>query len=211
MRKITIVIGGQSIGRGEGLARADTLALSFSAVSSLVIAVGGFFVLLQEAGVDLATVLGGAAVLGVAIAFGAQNLMRDYFSGFMILLEDQFELGDLVTIGTTTGRVEKVNMRTTTLRDIEGRVHFIPNGVVNGVTNWTYEYSRAVIDVSVSYREKVDPALAILLRVAEGLHGEAEWKDRLLEEPMLMGSMTSESVRRLVPSTQSSRYMKLLV
>jgi len=173
--------------RGPSTNRADTLSLSFSGVASALILVVGLALMLQEAGVDIRTVLGGAAVLGVAIGFGAQNLMRDYFTGFMILLEDQFGLGDLVTIGTTTGRVEKVSMRTTTLRDMEGKVHFIPNGGVTQVTNWTYEWAQPVIDVTVAFREEVDPAMALLLRVAEELHADPEWKDTLLEDPVLLG------------------------
>ena len=124
--------------RAPTVKRADTLALSFRSAATLLIVVGGIILVLQEAGIDVKTVLGGAAILGFALAFGAQNLMRDYFTGFMILLEDQYELGDLVSIGDVTGRVEMVNMRTTMLRDLEGRVHFIPNGEVKSVTNRSY-------------------------------------------------------------------------
>jgi small-conductance mechanosensitive channel len=199
--------------RGPSTNRADTLSLSFSGVASAVILIVGLALTLQEAGVDIRTVLGGAAVLGVAIGFGAQNLMRDYFTGFMILLEDQFGLGDLVTIGATTGRVEKVSMRTTTLRDLEGKVHFIPNGAVTQVTNWTYEWAQPVIDVTVALREKVDPALALLLRVAEELHADPEWKHTLLEGPVLMGVngfTDSGVVLRLTLKTRAdSRFLVL--
>ena len=147
------------VGRGDksrGSKRADTLALSFRSAVSLFIVVAAILLVFQEAGVDIKTVLGGAAILGVALAFGAQNLMRDYFTGFMILLEDQFELGDLVTISGITGRVERVNMRTTMLRDIEGRVHFIPNGEIKAVTNRTYVWGRAVLEIPMGYKEDLD-------------------------------------------------------
>ncbi len=123
--------------------------MSFRSAATVLILIGGILLVFQEAGFDVKTVLGGAAILGFAVAFGAQNLMRDYFTGFMILLEDQYELGDLVTIEDITGTVEKVNMRTTMLRDLEGRVHFIPNGEVKSVTNRSYVWGRAVIEVPV--------------------------------------------------------------
>jgi small conductance mechanosensitive channel len=152
-----IITRGPRMGRGDDPAsvtnRADTLALSFRSAASLIIVVAGTLLVFQEAGVDIKTVLGGAAILGVALAFGAQNLMRDYFNGFMILIEDQYELGDLITIGNITGRVEKVNMRTTVLRDLEGRMHFIPNGEVKTVTNRTYLWGRAVLEVPIGYKE----------------------------------------------------------
>jgi small conductance mechanosensitive channel len=142
---------------------------------------------LQEAGIDVKTVLGGAAILGFALAFGAQNLMRDYFTGFMILLEDQYELGDLVTIGDVTGRVEKVNMRTTMLRDLEGRVHFIPNGEVKSVTNRSYVWGRALIEVPVGFQEDVDRVMAVLLEVAAELRADPEFGPWVTNEPVMLG------------------------
>jgi hypothetical protein len=119
----------------------------------VLITVFAVLLVLQEAGVDIKTVLGGAAIIGVAIAFGAQDLMKDYFSGFLILLEDQYQLGDLVTISGITGTVESVNMRVTVLRDLEGRVHFVPNGSIDHVTNRTYAWGRPVFEVPVRFDE----------------------------------------------------------
>ncbi len=113
--------------------------------------------------------------------------MRDYFTGFMILLEDQYELGDLVTIGSVTGRVEKVNMRTTMLRDLEGRVHFIPNGEVKSVTNRSYVWGRAVIEVPISYQENVDRVMDVLLEVAEEMRADPEFGPWVTDEPVMLG------------------------
>ncbi len=167
--------------------RADTLALSFTSAATVIILVGAVLLVLQEAGVDIKTVLGGAAILGVAVAFGAQNMMRDYFSGFMILLEDQFELGDLITISGITGTVEKVNMRTTMLRDIEGRVHFIPNGEIKSITNRTYVWGRAVVDIPVAYEEDVDRVMKVLLEIAQELREDPDWGDSVTDEPVMLG------------------------
>ena len=173
--------------RAPTVRRADTLALSFRSAATVLIVVGGTILVLQEAGIDVKTVLGGAAILGFALAFGAQNLMRDYFTGFMILLEDQYELGDLVTIGDVTGRVEKVNMRTTMLRDLEGRVHFIPNGEVKSVTNRSYVWGRALIEVPVGFQEDVDRVMAVLLEVAAELRADPEFGPWVTNEPVMLG------------------------
>jgi small conductance mechanosensitive channel len=142
---------------------------------------------LQEAGVDIKTVLGGAAILGVAIAFGAQDLMRDYFSGFLILLEDQYQLGDLVTISGVTGTVESVNMRVTVLRDLEGRVHFMPNGSIDHVTNRTYAWGRPVFEVPVRFDEDADRVMEALIAVAKELSEDPAWNGAIIGEPEMLG------------------------
>ena len=145
------LVGRRRGARSVGTGRADTLAFSFRSASRVVIVVMAVMLVLQEGGVDITTVLGGAAIIGVAIAFGAQDLMKDYFSGFLILAEDQYQLGDLITIRGITGTVESVNMRVTVLRDLEGRVHFIPNGNIDQVTNRTYGWGRPVLEVPVGF------------------------------------------------------------
>jgi small conductance mechanosensitive channel len=187
IRRLMHLLIRRSHDRTSAADRADTLALSFRSAASFLIVIGGGLLLLQEAGVDIVAVLGGAAVLGVAVAFGAQNLMRDYFTGFLILLENQFELGDLVTIAGVTGNVESVNMRVTVLRDLEGRVHFIPNGEIKAVTNRTYHWGRAVIEVPIGYNENVDRAIETLSEVASGLRADPDWADRITEDPIMMG------------------------
>ena len=181
------VVGAPDSTRTRGATRADTLALSFRSAASLVIVVAAVLLVFQEAGVDIKTVLGGAATLGVALAFGAQNLMRDYFTGFMILLEDQYELGDLITVGGITGRVEKVNMRTTVLRDIEGRVHFIPNGEIKAVTNRTYVWGRAVLELPIAFDEDVDRVMDVIQEVAQEFRDDPEMGDWVTDEPVMLG------------------------
>ncbi len=171
----------------KGTNRADTLAFSFRSAFSVIVLIGGFLLVLQEAGLDIKTVLGGAAILGVAIAFGAQNLMRDYFTGFLILLEDQYVLGDLITIGSVTGTVESVNMRITVLRDLEGRVHFIPNGEIKGVTNRTYGWGRAVLEVPVGFDQDVDQAMEVLQGVSKELRTDPVFGEWIEEEPVMLG------------------------
>jgi small conductance mechanosensitive channel len=173
--------------RASAINRADTLALSFQSLATTLILAACILLVLQEAGLDVKTVLGGAAILGVAIAFGAQNLMRDYFTGFMMLLEDQYELGDLVTIGSITGTVERVNMRITMLRDLEGRVHFIPNGQIGSLTNRTYDWARALVEIPVGPEQDVDRVMALLLEVAGSLKDDPDWADEIVDEPQMLG------------------------
>lgn len=194
--------------RGGYKNRADTLALSFSSAANGTILIGGLLLMLEQAGVNVKTVLGGAAIFGVAIAFGAQNLMRDFFNGFMILLEDQFELNDLLTIGSVTGRVEHVNLRTTVLRDLSGRVHFIPNGEIKSVTNHTFEWSRAVIDICAGYSEDVDRVIDTMLEVATEMRSDVKFGSYITEAPEMLGVDRMNDfgpVVRILIKTQSDR------
>jgi small conductance mechanosensitive channel len=131
--------------------------------------------------------MGGAAVLGLAIAFGAQNLIRDYFYGFVILLENQYKLNDVLKIGELAGQVEQITLRMTVLRDIEGNVHFIPNGKIDSVTNMTHGWSRAVIEVGVGYGEDADRVMQVLLDVAAELRQAAEFRGLILDDAEMLG------------------------
>ena len=186
--KISRVMARKSVRKGEmSQNRVDTLALSFRGAARVIIVFGGMLVALQEAGLDIKTVLGGAAIIGVAIAFGAQNLMRDYFNGFMILLEDQYELNDVVTINDITGTVERVSMRTTMIRDLNGRAHFIPNGVITRVSNTTYEWARAVFEITVAYKENVDHVMSVILDLANELQQDKKFGSAILSDPEMLG------------------------
>lgn len=187
LKRIARVVVKRSRKAKTAVNRADTLALSFESLATTLILAACVLLVLQEAGLDVQTVLGGAAILGVAVAFGAQNLMRDYFTGFMMLLEDQYELGDLVTIGKITGTVERVNMRVTMLRDLEGRVHFVPNGQIGSLTNRTYDWARALVEIPVGPNEDVDKVMARLLQVADDLKADPDWNEDIVDQPQMLG------------------------
>ncbi|MBW2211123.1 MAG: mechanosensitive ion channel family protein [Deltaproteobacteria bacterium] len=181
------LVGRRRGARSGGTGRADTLAFSFQSVLRVIIVALAVMLVLQEAGVDIATVLGGAAILGVALAFGAQDMMKDYFSGFLILLEDQYQLGDLITVSGITGTVESVNMRVTVLRDLEGRVHFVPNGSIDQVTNRTYGWGRPVFEVPVGYTEDVDRVIETLVDIAKELSQDPDWEGSIIGDPDMLG------------------------
>ncbi len=167
--------------------RARTLVGVFYNATSVAILLGGGLMLLQEAGIPVAPLLGGAAVFGLAVAFSAQNLIRDYFYGFVILLENQYKLNDVVQIGTLSGQVEKITLRMTVLRDLEGRVHFIPNGQITAVTNMTHGWSRALFDIGVAYKEDVDRVIGVLSSLAHDLRSDPQFGPLILEDATMLG------------------------
>lgn len=190
--------------------RAETLVDVFRNTVSMLIIVSGILMISDELGVPVAPLLGGAAMLGLAVAFGAQNLIRDYFSGFMVLLEDQYGIKDIVRIGTITGRVEKITLRMTMLRDMEGVVHFIPHGTITTVSNLTHGWSRAMIEVTVAYKENVDRVIEILRELAIDLRKDAEFGKMIIEDPEMLGLETlgnfGVSIRFLVKTVPMQQW-----
>jgi small conductance mechanosensitive channel len=171
----------------ENESRAQTLVGVFRNAASLAVLCGGLLMILDEIGIPIMPLLGGAAVVGLAVAFGAQNLIRDYFSGFMVLMEDQYGINDVVRIGTVSGTVEKITLRMTVLRDMGGVVHFIPHGTITTVSNLTHGWSRALFDVNVAAGEDVDRVMNVLLEVGQGLRQDPAYAAVVLEAPEMLG------------------------
>ena len=167
--------------------RSGTLSGVMHWVLRVVILAVAAFMLLAELGVDLAPVLATAGVVGLAVGFGAQNLVQDVISGFFILLEDQIRVGDVVQIAGKGGLVEKVNLRMVILRDLSGSVHFIRNGKIDVVSNLTKEYSFYVFDVGVAYREDVDEVIRVLKEIDEEMRADPAFKGDILAALEVMG------------------------
>jgi small-conductance mechanosensitive channel len=167
--------------------RAQTLSGVFNSALSLLILGGGSLMLLDEVGIPIVPLMGGAAVIGLAVAFGAQNLIKDYFSGFMVLLEDQYGINDVVKIGEISGLVEHISLRTTVLRDLEGTVHFIPHGTIATVSNQTHGWSRALFDVGIDYKEDPDRVMEVLLEIGRDLRQEPAFAPLILDDPEMLG------------------------
>jgi small conductance mechanosensitive channel len=175
---------GQSV---EREARARTLVgVLNNALRTAAITVGAIMIL-DEFAVPIGPLLGGVAVVGLAVAFGAQSLIKDYFTGFMVLLEQQYVLGDVIKIGEISGQVENITLRLTVLRDFEGRVHFIPHGQITTVTNMTHGWSRAVIDIGVAYDEDPDRVIGVLLDLARELRADPQFGPLILEDASMLG------------------------
>ncbi|MEK6712223.1 MAG: mechanosensitive ion channel family protein, partial [Nitrospinota bacterium] len=142
---------------------------------------------LATLGVNVAPLLAGAGIVGLAVGFGAQSLVKDVITGVFMLIENNIAVGDVVVVKGIGGLVEGFNLRSVRLRDYDGNVHVIPNGAIDVVTNRTKEYSQAVFDIGVAYRENVDEVIALIREVAEGMREDPEWKDVILAPPEVAG------------------------
>jgi small conductance mechanosensitive channel len=167
--------------------RTETVMSVIRHVLNVVVLGVVFMMILDTLGIDIGPILAAAGVVGLAVGFGAQDLVRDVVSGFFILIEDQIRVGDVVQLGDKGGLVEEVNLRMTVLRDLEGNVHYVTNGSIGVVTNKTKEYSRYVFDIGVAYREDVDEVMAIMKQVDEDLRKDPEFGPRILEPLEVLG------------------------
>lgn len=146
-----------------------------------------FITVLKEAGIDIAPILAGAGVVGLAVGFGAQNLVRDVISGFFIILENQVRVGDVAVINGTGGLVEAINLRTIVLRDLHGVVHVFPNGTVATLSNMTMGWSAMVYEIGVAYKEDTDRVVEVMKEVAADLQGDSDYGPKLLEPLEVFG------------------------
>lgn len=167
--------------------RAKTLVSVFHNAATLAIFTGGGLMICEEAGVPVGPLLGGAAVFGLAVAFGAQNLIRDYFYGFMILLENQYKLNDVIQIGDHSGQVEQITLRMTAIRDEEGSLHFLPNGAITSVINKTHGWSRALFSVGIAYKEDVDRVMEVIVQLGKELRQDTAYRLLILEDLTMLG------------------------
>jgi len=172
---------------GEFQKRTQTLGAMVRYVLLFAIVAVAAMIVLKELGIDIGPILAAAGIVGLAVGFGAQSLVKDIISGFFILLEDQIRVGDVVNIGDKAGLVEKVSLRTTVLRDLAGNVHYVPNGHINVVTNMTKDYSRYVFDIGIAYREDVDEVIKVIKGIDEELRNDPEFKDDILEPIEIFG------------------------
>lgn len=189
---VVVRIGRRLIGRLERMAedadplttsetekRARTLGRITRQVVAVIVWVVACMLVLGELGLNLGPILAGAGIVGLAVGFGGQTLVKDIISGFFILFENQYRVNDVIQTAGVSGLVEAVNLRTTVLRDIEGRVHIIPNGSVNVVTNMTSGWSRAVLDIGVAYKEDTDRCFEIMKAVAKEIEGDSTFGPKL--------------------------------
>ena len=142
---------------------------------------------LSEIGFNVGPLLAGAGVAGIAVGFGAQNLVRDFFAGFFLLTENQIRVGDVAVVNGQGGLVEQINLRTTILRDVSGDVHIFPNGAITQLTNKTREFSFYVFDVGVAYKEDIERVIQVMTTVAEELKEDPEVGKLMLEPIQVFG------------------------
>jgi small-conductance mechanosensitive channel len=171
----------------EELRRIDTVGTAIRYFATVIVALVAGTLVLGELGISIAPILATAGVAGVAIGFGAQSLIRDYLSGFFLLLEDQIREGDVVEIAGRTGEVEQVTLRYVRLRDGDGFVYFVPNGEIKMVVNRTRVFAYAIIDTAISGHHDVDPAIAAMREVGEALRKDPKFGTAILEDVEIFG------------------------
>ena len=167
--------------------RVDTLTHVIRDIARTVVWGIGVLMICSEVGLDLKPLLAAAGIGGLAIGFGAQNLVRDVISGFFILLENQIRVGDVVQIAGIGGLVEEVRLRTIVLRDLAGNVHIVPNGIVDKVQNMTKGYSYYLFDIGVAYREDVDEVMGVLKEIGAELQADPQFGGDILEPLDMLG------------------------
>ncbi len=186
--------------------KAKTMEVLLINILRYVIGFVAIVMILEQCGVEIGPLLTAAGVGGVAIAFGAQSLVRDIITGFFILFEDQYAVGDYVTIGEATGTVEEMGLRITKIRGYKGEINIIPNGQVDKVTNYSRSNSLAIVDMGIAYESDIDRASGIMKVTAEAF---AQEHHEVVEPPEVLGVMElgdSQVVIRLIARTQPMKH-----
>lgn len=171
----------------ESAKRAGTLVSLLRQGVLIVLWLLAVLVVLRQIGVEVGPILASAGVVGLAVGFGAQNLVRDVISGFFLILEDQVRVGDVAIVNGTGGLVEKINFRTLVLRDLSGTVHIIPNGAVDSMSNMTKEWSAYVFDIGVAYKEDVDRVMGVMRQVGAEMRDDPDFGPLILQDMELFG------------------------
>ncbi|GFP40005.1 MAG: putative MscS family protein YkuT [Actinobacteria bacterium] len=202
-------VRGNGLHQMEAQKRAKTLGSIINSTLTVIVAFVALMMILQEFNIKIMPILAGAGIAGLAIGFGAQTLVKDVINGFFILLENQYYVGDIIKVKDVAGAVEGINLRRTVLRDMEGAVHFIPNGQITQVANLTRDWSGLIVEVGVDYKEDIDEVSEVLNQIGQELAQDGEYKDVVLEPPTVVGvidfsesQVTLRMMGKVVPSKQ---------
>jgi moderate conductance mechanosensitive channel len=166
--------------------RIDTLTHVTYRTLLLVVVVLTGIIMMTEAGINVAPLIAGLGLVGLAVGFGAQSLVKDMINGLFILMDNQYSKGDVVTIANTTGIVQELNLRRTVLRDIDGTVHFIPHSNIDVSSNWTKEFSRIHLNVGVAYESDLDHVISVINRVGKAFAEEPEYAAKIISAPQVL-------------------------
>jgi small conductance mechanosensitive channel len=194
----------------ERAQRLTTLADVARIIVSVVVWVVVILTCMGVLGIPMTPFIAVGTTVGVAVGFGAQDVVRDIIAGFLIVMEDQYSIGDVVTIAGVSGSVEAIQLRTTVLRDLDGNRHHVPNGQIKVASNLTSEFSRLVVDVHVAYATDIDQAIGVIFDEGMQLAHHEDWRDRFLAEPEMLGvnklDDSSVAIRILMTLTTEARW-----
>ena len=167
--------------------RIETLGRTFRYVTTVIITIVAGSLILGELGISVAPILATAGVAGLAVGFAAQSLIKDYFNGFFMLLEDQIRQGEIVKIADVAGVVELMTLRYVRLRNFDGHVHYVPNGEIKVVVNLTREFAQSVIEIGVAYRENAEEALAVMMEVGQQMRADPVFGPKIIADTEMIG------------------------
>ena len=166
--------------------RQNTLIGVFVGALKIIVWLVAIMMILPELGINAGPILAGAGILGVALGFGAQYMIRDFLAGLFIIIENQYREGDVVCLDGTCGLVEDINLRKTVLRDLDGTVHHVPNGEIKKASNLSKQFARVNLNIGISYKENLDRVIKVVNRVGEELAEDPQWKDLILKPPQFL-------------------------
>lgn len=201
-KRLLSVLHARLLARAPGMEerkRIDTLDRIFGYIVSVVVGVVTIMLVLAELGISIAPLLATAGVVGIAISFGAQSLVKDYFTGFVMLMENQIRVGDSVDVAGKSGTVEEVTLRYVRLRDGEGAVHFVPNSAIATVTNHSRDFAYAVVDIGIGYSANLGYTYEVIQSVGQALRQDST------EGPKIIGDMEILGVTQLADSAVTVR------
>jgi moderate conductance mechanosensitive channel len=204
-----VMLGGDSL---RAAARSKALVQVLRSVTTAVVWSIACITILGELDLNLGPLIASAGIVGVALGFGAQSLVRDVLSGFFILVEDQYGVGDIVDLGEASGTVEAVSLRSTRLRDVQGNLWHVPNGQILRVANKSQEWARALLDVTVAYGTDVDRATEVIKETADQLRADEAWRDAILDDPEVWGieQLTTDAIHiRVVVKTRPAEQFRV--
>jgi len=171
----------------DDLRRLETLERVTQYIATVVLLVITIMLVLSEFGISIAPILATAGVAGLAVGFGAQSLVKDYFTGFVMLIENQIRVGDVIEVASKSGVVEELTLRYVRLRDYEGSVHFVPNGAIDTVTNRSRVFAYAVMDISVAYKEELEKIYRLMQEVAQKMRQSSSFSEKILDDLEIAG------------------------
>ena len=166
--------------------RSQTISRVIIGTVGIMIGIIVLFTILAEVGINIGPALASLGILGLAVGFGAQSLVKDIINGLFILVENQYGVGDVVKVAGIAGLVEEVNLRRTILRDLDGAVHYIPNGEISIASNLTKEFSRVNMNISVGYRENLDRVIKVINSVCSEMSKEKKWEEKIIKIPQVL-------------------------
>lgn len=190
--------------------RAQTLGSIMRSTAVAVVYTIAFLMALAQLNINLGPLIAGAGIAGIALGFGAQSIVKDFLSGFFILVEDQYSVGDIIDVGEAAGVVEAISLRTTRIRDVNGTLWFVPHGEVSRVANKSQQWARSVLDIEVAYSTDIDHAKKVIKRVADGVWRDHPENATIIEEPEIWGvemfGESSISIRLVVKTEPGEQW-----